>query len=332
MKLLASLLLLILSASTHADIGQLKLEFIQAKRGDASAQFRIASAYEFGTDIKKDLDKSLEWYRKAAAKSHALSQFKIGYFYEFGIAVTRDIDTAIYWYKKAKKNGSKQAAQRLIKAKLRKKKISNYSKDLIREKKVDATRKIALAKRIAKNNAIIKEKKRAQARKTAQNKKIAAAKRTAQAHKIAKSKTTKPHAVTKKSRKKYIDVKKVVLNNKWKNAHGAADYFPSTSTTCLGTGKNEFTCFSDNKKRNLNGVDVTYTTKSIINGFKSNGNFNILYNYNGINISDQQKSVSDIYGLTTKTGWQPTLKVKCKMINEKTVLCSRGNKKIKFYY
>ncbi len=313
--------------SIYADSGQFKLELIQAKRGDVSAQFRVASSYEFGTDVKQDLNESLNWYLKAANQSHARSQFKIGYFYEYGIAVSRDNDLAISWYKKAKANGSKQAAKRLLKAVSAKKKISAYNQELARAKKVEK------AKRISKTKKIVKAKEIAKARKIAKAKKVAKAKAIKKSSNKKSVKNSAPASNRKNTSVKFPAIQKIILNNKWKNKHGAADYIPSASTTCLGTGSNEFTCFSSEKTRNIKGIDVTYTVKSTITKFKSNGSFNVIYNYNGINISGKQTTASDIYGLTMKKGWQqPAMKVKCQAKSRKNITCSRGNRKVKFYY
>ncbi len=328
MKLLASLFCLLLSTSIYADSGQFKLEMIQAKRGDVSAQFRVASSYEFGTDVKQDLNEALNWYLTAANKSHARSQFKIGYFYEYGIGVSRDHDLAISWYKKAKINGSRLATKRLIKMADAKKKISTYNQELARAKKVEK------AKEIARNIRISKAKEITKAKRILKAKKIAKAKTIARTTKITNRKNS---VATKNTRNKTLikfpNIQKIILNNKWKNKHGSADYIPSTTTTCLGTGDREFTCFSSEKTRNIKGIDVTYIVKSTITKFKSNGSFNVIYNYNGINLSGEQTTASDVYGLTIKKGWQqPAMRVKCQARSRKNITCARGNRNVEFYY
>lgn len=302
MKILALLTGLILSFSAHAaDTSQLKLELLLAKRGDVSAQFRVATAYEFGTDIKKDLKQSFEWYLKAANQSHAPSQFKVGQFYEKGRGVSKNLDSAMIWYKKAKANGSNQASKRLNK--------SAYAKN----EKAKRARNLALQEKLEKE-----EKSR-----KANNKKRSAKKSSQKA-------TAKP-VVRKTSTANIPDILKVVLNNKWKNQHGAADYLPSAATTCLESGDNELTCFSSEKNRKIKNTNITYTAKSTIVGFKSNGSFKVIYNYNGISSSGGDTRSSDIYGLTMKEGWQePAIAVKCKATNRKSISCSRGSKTVKF--
>ncbi|MFK5913793.1 MAG: tetratricopeptide repeat protein [Woeseiaceae bacterium] len=306
MKFLILVSSILLSASVIADSGQLDLEFIQAKRGDVLAQFRVASAYEFGTDITKDLSKALYWYHKAANQSHAGSQFKIGYFYEYGIGVKTNSNTAMLWYKKAKDNGSKLAIKRLSK------------KTIITKKKIDKPIKIKIVKKSVPVKTSIKEKK------------ITKVKKTTQERKYTKNKTKlKPNVKTTKPL--LLNVKGIILSHNWKNKHGSADYLPSASTTCLSTGSNELTCFSNEKARKIQNTKITYTTKSKISNFKSNGSFYVTYNYNGINISGSTNK-ANIYGLNSKKGWQqPAIKVKCKASNKKNITCFYGKKKIRFY-
>ena len=48
-----------------------------AKKGDADAQYRIGGQYRFGQGVKKDYEKALFWYRKAAEQGHAEAQFSV---------------------------------------------------------------------------------------------------------------------------------------------------------------------------------------------------------------------------------------------------------------
>lgn len=295
MKILILLSSLLLSTSVIADSGQLKLELIQAKRGDITAQFRVASAYEFGTDIKKDLTKAMFWYLKAAAKSHAHAQYKIGYLYENGLGVPANINTAMEWYRKAKINGNKLAIKRLRKKSVKVKAV--------------AVKKTAPPKKPVKVAA-------------AKPKKVAAVKKPAKAKK----------APTKASKKSFPNILKIVLNSKWKNKNGSSDYLPSDSTTCLNPGNSELTCFSNEKVRKVKSSTVKYSAKSTISKFKSNGSFNVTYNYNGLEVSGGSSKASDIYGLKAAEGWQkPPIRVKCQANSKKSITCTYGKKKVTFY-
>lgn len=324
MKTLVLLVGLFLSMSANAVTSQLKLDLLFAKRGDVSAQFSVATAYEFGTDVKKDLKQSFEWYLKAANQSHAPSQFKVAHFYENGLGVAKNIDTAMTWYKKAKANGSDQASKRLNKTAFEKNDKAAKSKRLALQANLEKeeARKAADAVKAKKAAEAANAKKAAKAKKPAKK----------QTQKIAKKTATPKVAKKKETTVKIPDIMKVVLNNKWKNKQGAADYLPSASTTCLESGDKELTCFSSEKSRKLKGANVTYTAKSTIVGFKSNGSFKVIYNYNGIGVDGKKSNASDAYGLTMKEGWQePAIAVKCKASDRKNLTCSRrGNKGIKF--
>lgn len=137
MKTLALLAGLFLSLSVSAATSQLKLDLLFAKRGDVSAQFSVATAYEFGTDVQKDLKQAFEWYLKAANQSHAPSQYKVAHFYENGFGVAKNVDTAMSWYKKAKTNGSDQASKRLNKTAYEKNNKAAKAKRLALQAKLD---------------------------------------------------------------------------------------------------------------------------------------------------------------------------------------------------
>ncbi|MCW8900535.1 MAG: sel1 repeat family protein [Gammaproteobacteria bacterium] len=315
MKKLVFLAGLLFSLSAHAATSQLKLDLLFAKRGDVSAQFSVATAYEFGTDVEKDLKQAFEWYLKAANQSHAPSQFKVAHFYENGLGVAKNIDTAMSWYNKAKANGSDQASKRLNKT------------------AYEQNEKAAKEQRAELQAKLEKEENERQTQKAAQEK---LAKERAEIKKQAvvkpANKPTPKEVVKKKAAPVQIpDIMNVVLTNKWKNKNGAADFLPSASTTCLESGEKELTCFSSEKSRKVNAANVTYTAKSTIVGFQSNGSFKVIYHYNGINIEGVKSTGADIYGLTLKEGWQePAIAAKCKASDRNNITCYRGSNQIKF--
>lgn len=64
---------------------------------------------------------------KQAEKGNALAQFKLGTFYEFGLSVKPDTEKAKAWYEKAAKQKHKSAANRLIYLDIRQ---NGYNKSL----------------------------------------------------------------------------------------------------------------------------------------------------------------------------------------------------------
>lgn len=325
MKIVALLVSLLISLSANAVTSQLKLDLLFAKRGDVSAQFSVATAYEFGTDVKKDLKQAFEWYLKAANQSHAPSQYKVALFYEKGLGVAKNIDSAMTWYKKAKANGSDQASKRLNKTAYANKEKAKKAKRASLQAKLDQEER----DRNAQDEKDRKAKKAADDKKSAQKKALAKKQQKKNTKKAVVK--AKPVAKKKSAAVKIPDILKVVLNNKWKNKQGSADFLPSASTTCLESGDDELTCFSSEKTRKVKSSTMTYTVKSSVTGFKSNGSFKVFYNYNGIKIAGAKSNGSDIYGLTMTEGWQePAIAVKCNATNRKNITCYRGKNTIKF--
>lgn len=322
MKIPVFIISLLLSFSATADTSQFKLELIFAKRGDVAAEFRVATAYEEGIDIKKDLTQAFSWYMKAAKQSHAPSQYKIGEFYEKGFAVAKNEKLALDWYNKASANGSSRASKRLNKAAFEKnEKTRKASQQEARQKleHEEQMRKLANEKHLASLRATEKMKARKQVKEPV--KKLAAKKSTK------KEPAKKPVATIN-----IPDIMKVILSNKWKNQDGAADYLPSTATTCLESAKDELTCFSSEKIRKVNGIKIKYTTKSTLVDFKSNGSFKVIYNFNGIDVPVKTGKMIDDYGLLLKQGWQvPALAVHCQATNRKNISCSGNNKRLNFH-
>jgi len=54
---------------------------------------------------------SVDWFTKAAELGHPTSQFNLALHYENGRGVKKDIDKAIYWYEKAAENGDEDAPE-----------------------------------------------------------------------------------------------------------------------------------------------------------------------------------------------------------------------------
>jgi TPR repeat protein len=60
------------------DIDEFQFYLEKAETGDAEAQYKIGSMYEFGKGTRKNEEKSKYWYGKAAEQGHALSQTIVG--------------------------------------------------------------------------------------------------------------------------------------------------------------------------------------------------------------------------------------------------------------
>jgi hypothetical protein len=86
--------------------------FSMAEEGDATAQTALGLMYERGLGVSADLDRALDWYRKAAVQGDPLAAFHLGSLYERGEGVEPDYRLAALWYQRAaaKGNDAAQAA------------------------------------------------------------------------------------------------------------------------------------------------------------------------------------------------------------------------------
>ena len=69
----------------------------RAHAGDADAQFKLATAYDYGHGVQRNGTLAFHWYRKAAKQGHAEAQSSLGSMYQ---AENMYIEARI-WYQKA---------------------------------------------------------------------------------------------------------------------------------------------------------------------------------------------------------------------------------------
>lgn len=80
-----------------------------AQKGDANSQNSLASMYEKGQGVKKNMVLAFKWYEKAALQGHAVAQLNMGRLYLAGISVPRDTLQASYWLDMAAAQGVREA-------------------------------------------------------------------------------------------------------------------------------------------------------------------------------------------------------------------------------
>ncbi len=143
--LLMSMLLVAQVVAADVDIKALQAK---AATGDALAQLNLGAAYDHGMGVTRDVDKAIEWYRKAADQGLAEAQFNLahilvaedisavgaaeymlkaaeqgmadaqylmGVTYAEGIGVEPDEEKARLWLERASAQGQKDAAKYLKK-------------------------------------------------------------------------------------------------------------------------------------------------------------------------------------------------------------------------
>lgn len=80
-----------------------------AEAGNPLAQVVVASLYENGTGVSRDLAKAASWYERAAEQGYHRAQHHLGRMYHFGLGVPEDQATAARWLRMAGDQGDAQA-------------------------------------------------------------------------------------------------------------------------------------------------------------------------------------------------------------------------------
>lgn len=81
----------------------------KAEKGDSVAQTMLGVEYMKGDQVEKDLDKAIEWWKKAGEKGYAEAEYKLGVCYHFGFGIKKSHKLARYWYEKAANQQHKSA-------------------------------------------------------------------------------------------------------------------------------------------------------------------------------------------------------------------------------
>jgi localization factor PodJL len=77
-----------------------------AERGDAEAQFIIATRYLDGDGAAQDVTRAAHWYQKAASAGLAPAQYRLATLFERGRGAPKDVSTALVWYQRAADQGN----------------------------------------------------------------------------------------------------------------------------------------------------------------------------------------------------------------------------------
>ena len=76
-----------------------------AQKGDAKSQASLGFLYYAGKGVRRDDQKSLQWFRRAAEAGQPTAQFFLGLHYYYGRGVPRDLARAHSWCDIALTNG-----------------------------------------------------------------------------------------------------------------------------------------------------------------------------------------------------------------------------------
>lgn len=80
-----------------------------AEAGNPNAQYTMALYYKNGTELEKDLSKSIEWGQKSADQGYAHAQYYMGKCYLNGEGVVQDKNKAIDLFEKSAQQGYSEA-------------------------------------------------------------------------------------------------------------------------------------------------------------------------------------------------------------------------------
>ena len=125
-----------------------------AEQGNATAQYNLGSAYDFGLyDFKQDPAQAVYWYRQAAEQGDRQAQFALGRSYYRGTGTDQDLELARTWYQKAADQGHYSAGRALEKLDCEvnpsgcEKQIAQEKKQKLKEKNIVAKRSVMVRKR-----------------------------------------------------------------------------------------------------------------------------------------------------------------------------------------
>jgi len=82
--------------------------------GNSTAMVRLASLYQRGEGVDRDIDKAARFYRSAAELGDAEAQFNLGNMYLLGEGLPRDEDWALTFYRRAAAQGHVLAEQNML--------------------------------------------------------------------------------------------------------------------------------------------------------------------------------------------------------------------------
>jgi len=94
---------------TQAERKAFEATKLQAEKGDAQAQLRLAEAYRMGSGVAPDMSKAAKWHRKAAEQGLAEAQLLLALDYAHGEGVKTNSHEEVRWFRKAAEQGVAEA-------------------------------------------------------------------------------------------------------------------------------------------------------------------------------------------------------------------------------
>lgn len=82
----------------------------EAKSGQPGAEFYVATRYQFGREVSKDLSQAFSWYKKAADQGVAAAQLNVGRMLADGLGTSKNETLARNYLEKAASHGDNRAS------------------------------------------------------------------------------------------------------------------------------------------------------------------------------------------------------------------------------
>jgi TPR repeat protein len=82
---------------------------LRAEGGDARAQYALATMFEHGRGVTKNLQQAFDWYHRSALQGHRDAQLTVGRMYSVGRGVEENFILSMQWLSAAASQGSEDA-------------------------------------------------------------------------------------------------------------------------------------------------------------------------------------------------------------------------------
>ncbi len=296
--LVCSLLLLPTLAWSADDVQARIFQYFltKAKAGDANAEFIVGNRYETGNGVPQDSKKAYEWYEKAAAQGNQPAQDML-----------------------AGRKRTQEAAEQSKEDAAKKQEEAAKEKEDAAKARAEAARAAAERAQRARMQAARDAAARAAEMRAARAANIARASRTVAVTRVAQARPSTP-----------IDAMQILLGGRWYLGQDAAQYLPSSLTSCLRAGAGQVVCFSEELSTVVGSSALTYTVKSTLDNFAQDGSFSVNYMYNVTDIRNASAGAAPaVGGPDVRLGWQtPGIDLSCKASNAAEVSCTTAQHQI----
>jgi len=275
-----------------------------ANNGNVKAMYDVGKLYERGRGVQKDISKAAKWFQKAATAGNASAQARLGILYFEGRGVKQNFQKALKLLNAAAKQNVPSAQFQLANMyELGTGVKQNLHTSIEWYKKADkygyylAKAKVVRLQKLLTSGGTIKR-------------------------------NVTPQAVAN-AKKAPSPLIQTLLNGRWLKRKTAVGYLPSIISNCTKDTYSSMHCISTSQERSTGSEVITYNTESEITAYNKTS-FDVVYINNVLEVAmldvvDGDGEVVEQAPSRIKKGKQgKKRKLKCKLINKKSVSCSKG--------